>query len=334
MRPPRIDFARVKAYADVAQVFAHCDVEIRGRGMQRTAWCPFHEDHRPSLSVNADTKVYYCHGCGHTGDILAFVAALKGCSLPDAATLIAAWCDFDLPVLNGEAATRSTNCHEGRRYQQGQRGRTKIVGSPDCPAADGEVNAPLAFALKLDPRHPYLKERGVTSKAIQDFGLGYCSRGLMHGRVCVPIHSADGSQLLGYAGRWASNDIPEGTAKWLLPPKLQKSRLLFNLHRLSKTNHVVLVESFWSGIRLHTMQVPVLGLMGRTISEDQIALLLTTGISNLTLMLDGDDPGRCAVQSMLPRLAARFFVHVAELPDEAKPHSVDKEMLKTLLALP
>jgi DNA primase len=47
------------------------------------------------------------------------------------------------------------------------------------------ANPPPKFALKLDPGHSYLKERGLSDETIESFGLGYCSRGLLKGRIAI-----------------------------------------------------------------------------------------------------------------------------------------------------
>jgi hypothetical protein len=35
--------------------------------------CPLHEETRPSFYVNACKNLFYCHGCGHGGDLIRFV---------------------------------------------------------------------------------------------------------------------------------------------------------------------------------------------------------------------------------------------------------------------
>jgi hypothetical protein len=44
-------------------------------------------------------------------------------------------------------------------------------------AAEGAVNVPLTFSLKLDPAHPYLIERGLSAGLVAEFGLGSCEVG-------------------------------------------------------------------------------------------------------------------------------------------------------------
>ena len=51
----------------------------------------------------------------------------------------------------------------------------------------------------------------------------------------------------------------------------------------------------------------------------------------LTLMLDGDRPGREATDHLLPRLADRFFVRAVRLPDREKPDTVPEQFLLEVL---
>ena len=199
--------------------------------------------------------------------------------------------------------------------------------------AAAPVNAPLTFALKLDTQHSYLVERGVSAEAVALFGLGYCSRGVMAGRVCIPIHDA-GGQLVAYAGRWPGDDMPEGVERYLLPKRFEKSRVLFNLHRVSDAEHIVLVEGYWSVFRLHALGVHVAALMGSSVSEEQLALLRERGMHSVTLLLDGDDAGRKARERALPALADAFFVRAPLLPDGEKPDTLGEAELRQLVAHP
>lgn len=47
---------------------------LRGRGEERTALCPFHEETNPSFGVNITEGLYFCHNpeCGAKGDFLEF----------------------------------------------------------------------------------------------------------------------------------------------------------------------------------------------------------------------------------------------------------------------
>jgi DNA primase len=162
-------------------------------------------------------------------------------------------------------------------------------GCIQCSTPD--TNPPLTYTLSLDPTHPYLAERGLSRQVLDQFGVGYCDRGPMHGRICIPIHDAEGN-LVAYAGRWANDNIPSGVPRYLLPQGFRKRHVLFNLHRIGHGDHIVLVEGYWSVFRLHSLGFPVAGLLGSGISREQTALLVARKPRFVTLLMDGDRAGR------------------------------------------
>jgi DNA primase len=184
----------------------------------------------------------------------------------------------------------------------------------------------------LDSTHPYLLERGLTPEIIERFGLGYCDRGLMRGRIAIPIHDEE-DRLVAYAGRWAAENVPQGRPRYLLPRGFHKQLVVFNLYRVRGVRSLLIVESYWSVFRLTSLGAPAVALMGHELSPNHIGLLTGSGIERVLLMLDGDSPGRMATAKMLPELARHFFVRDLELPDQMKPHSAPEDVLRRLTGI-
>src|SRR4051794_24652594 len=124
-----------------------------------------------------------------------------------------------------------------------------------------------------------------------------------------------------------------GEERYKLPAKFQNSRVLFNLHRIAAGEHVVLVEGYWSAIRLHALDIPVAALMGWSVSPEQIALLRERGTRFVTLLLDGADTGRRGRERVLPELARSFFVSAPLLPEGEKPDTLSEQQLRELVDL-
>ena len=157
--------------------------------------------------------------------------------------------------------------------------------------------------------------------------------------------------------------------RYKLPKGFAKQLELYNLHRVlqhlpkpkqRRAATLLVVEGFWWVLRLHSLTrskrkskkvhgmrkgeisarekptagFPVVALMGRTISKQQIELLRKYGFQNIILMLDGDDEGRKATKAILPKLARHFFVKDANLPDGTKPDDVDEKFLKKIFQKP
>ena len=146
------------------------------------------------------------------------------------------------------------------------------------------VNAPLDFELqRLEYDHPYLRERGFTEETIKTFGLGYCQRGLMKGRIAIPLHDAEGA-LIGYAGRIVDEEaIGKDTPRYLFPGsrerngtrhEFRKSAFLYNGFRVGNPSQLVVVESFTAVWWLTQARITnVVALMGASCSETQAGLL-------------------------------------------------------------
>ncbi len=133
--------------------------------------------------------------------------------------------------------------------------------------------------------------------------------------------------------RWAGGNPQKGEPRYKLPPRFRKTLILYNLHRVVDAKRLVIVEGYWSVFRLHALGVPTVALMGRTLSAVQENLLVSSGARLLTLLLDGDNPGREATAQLLPRLSRNFFVHAPTLPEGAEPDTVSEGILMTALSV-
>jgi hypothetical protein len=67
---------------NVRRYFASKLPDLRSRGNQGTAHCPFHADRYPSLSVDAERGLFFCHSleCGAKGNLEQFERRLSKCS--------------------------------------------------------------------------------------------------------------------------------------------------------------------------------------------------------------------------------------------------------------
>ena len=54
--------------ADMARRY----VELRPAGSRLVAPCPFHQETKPSFSINEEQGTFYCFGCQASGDIFDF----------------------------------------------------------------------------------------------------------------------------------------------------------------------------------------------------------------------------------------------------------------------
>jgi len=67
-------------------------LRLIGGGAWKSALCPFHDDHEPSLRVRIETGAFRCMACGAKGsDVLAFHMQHHGLSFKQAARALGAW---------------------------------------------------------------------------------------------------------------------------------------------------------------------------------------------------------------------------------------------------
>lgn len=109
---------------------------------------------------------------------------------------------------------------------------------------------------------------------------------------------------------------------------------LYNLHRLENARHIVIVEGFFSAMRLHQLGVPVVALMGTAISDEQVALLVRAGVKSALVLLDGDEPGCKASETVGVTLMQHMFSRVVHLPDGYSPDDADMSVLQAALPFP
>ena len=168
----------------------------------------------------------------------------------------------------------------------------------------------------------------MSPEVAETFGLGFCARGMMKDRICIPIHNETG-ELIAYAGRWPGDSgWPEGEEKYKLPPGFRKSHVLFGLERVSPGYEgCMLVEGFFSVFRLYAVRgVQGVALMGCSISDEQIELLARRTRS-ITVLMDGDAAGRAARKEIVARLAERLHVCAPLLPEGTSPDTLDNDAI-------
>jgi len=327
--PAWIDFRELRSKLSFEAVLLKHGVEIRKRGTQHQGFCPLPghrgERHSPSFSANLEKGIFQCFGCGAKGNILDFAALMVGADVADGKAL-------------REVATklRKEFCPE---LEAKKRKKEERKPEPELlrPVAETKpkviVNAPLDFELKkLEPNHPYLDGRGFTKETVAHFGLGYCSKGLLAGRIAIPVHTKDG-RLVGYCGRIVDNSkVSEENSRYKFPPpreregvtyEFHKLELVYNANRIQKpVENLIVVEGFPSVWWIHQMGFPdVTALMGWVMSDEQAAIIteLVSPKGTVWLIPDGDEAGRKCAGQALPRLAVNRRVKYVKLDEGKQP---------------
>ena len=75
-----------------ANYYKEQGLKLMGGSEWKSALCPFHDDHNPSLRVRLDTGGFKCMACGaHGGDVLSFHMKRYGLGFIAAAKQLGAW---------------------------------------------------------------------------------------------------------------------------------------------------------------------------------------------------------------------------------------------------
>ncbi len=217
------DFKRIKQSVSIVQVLEHYELmkTLERRGDSLSGPCPLHGGHHEKqFKTSVSKNCWNCFGkCKAGGNILDFVSRKEGVGIREAGVLISEWFGLSQEPVKDRPETKPETQKPSKAAQE--------AGDP---APDATRNKPLGFALKyLEQDHSYLAERGLSAETIQTFGIGFCKKGLMAGRIAIPIHNMHGA-IVAYVGRWPGNP-PEGKEKYKQPDGFKRTLEVFNVHR-------------------------------------------------------------------------------------------------------
>ena len=318
-----VDFKEIKEKVSMEDILRYCGLlkGLRRKENELVGFCPIHDGKRQNkgcFCANTTKNNWHCFSCGVGGNVLDFVSLMEGVDIREAGLLIQKW----FGVVSG-----------GNRKLTKEKEEVEKTERKEKKAA----NPALTFELKtLDSEHAYLKKRGLKKETIKEFGLGYCKRGLMERRVVIPIHNEKG-ELIAYAGRYPG-DPPEGELRYKLPPKFQKSLVVFNLNRvkdMGEDKGLILVEDLFDVFNLWQAGCKnVVALMDTSMSDDQERLIVEAvgKKGKVALMFNSDETGKSSSQDALARLVSQVYVKLIKLGEEGlQPDSLSKEKINNLL---
>ena len=331
-----VDFRAVKAAITMEQLLEHYKIldQFKRTGDSLNGPCPIHKGSNPTqFRVSTSKNIWNCFSdCEHGGNALDFICKMEKCSVHAAALKAIEWFNLDPEAM--AAADNKAEPAEPRKSTPAAKPAARPAAAPKATPESNVPNTPLKFRLdKLERSHPYLSEqRGLTPETIVDFGVGYCNKGMMEGRIAIPIHNVKG-EVVAYAGRFVG-EPSEDTPKYKLPPGFRKSQELFNIDRAAKQpadEPLVIVEGFFDAMKLHQHGCrKVVALMGSTLSSAQEELIRqhTTSQSHVIVMLDENEAGKAGREDIACRLSKFCFVRVYQFsqPDMEPEHLTAEEV--------
>ena len=325
--------------ADMARRY----VELRPAGSRLVAPCPFHQETKPSFSINEEQGTFYCFGCQASGDIFDFYGRLNGLDFKET-----------LAALAEEAGVRLDSYRADPKAREQRSQKRDMLKMHELAASHfhSNLSSPSAAACR-----DYIGERGISPELVEKFGLGWSmdswqdlgdtlrragfnlstaaecglqskSQGgrtfdRFRNRLMFPILNLSG-QAIAFGGRILPALARDDDAKYINSsdsPIYKKGEHLFGLFQarpsIAVKKSVILTEGYMDVITLHQYgYTQAVGVLGTALTPDQIKRL--SGFSSsLELMFDGDNAGRKAAFRSCEMLLSRgLSCKVVLFPDD------------------
>lgn len=208
MSTATLSFSELKAQVSIEQVLPLIGLSLKRHQSQLRGTCPICKDGGDRAFVVTPAKgLYYCFGkCRTGGDMLSLVSRVRDCSVREAAEYIA-----ERLGLAGSRPKADTTVPRD--------------GSPQ-PLSPREGLKPLEY---LQAEHDAVQALGVAAETCEYFGAGFAPKGIMRGRLAIPIHDRSGA-LLAYCGRTVKDETP----LLIFPNGFRPDTVIFNSHRIEQ----------------------------------------------------------------------------------------------------
>ena len=294
--------------------------------------CPFHDDHKPSMTIK-DDKYFRCWTCGESGSVLNFIKNYEENVLGHSMS----WRDVYIKAIEIQGLNISLNERTETPEQRKLRRLNELMRKAfEISKGNLAKNHTLALAC-----NDYLTHRKISTETIKKFNIGFeldnsfvrtliqdegytlselKEVGLINtnnkgryyevfsNRVLVPIYNSIG-QPVGFGGRILPQNETSSSSKYIntsATPLFNKSNILFNYNNAKasavKQNNIVILEGYFDVISAYEMGMPnTVGLMGVALSDKQISLLKDLNC-DVTLALDNDKTGRVTMLKLIPTL--------------------------------
>ncbi|WP_028951064.1 DNA primase [Sulfurihydrogenibium subterraneum] len=318
-------------------------LSLKRQGSVYVALCPFHNEKTPSFVVSPTKNIFKCFGCGISGNAIKFVMEYEKISYFDAVVKLAQ--KYNIPVKYLDS--------EKEKLNKGLYAITRMI------TEFYKENLKKSQICK-----DYLKNRGILSRTIEEFELGYSPEdssllqkyiqeknisvedlekiGLItktdngfkdkfSGRLIFPIKDIKGN-IIAFGGR-ALDSVRQ--PKYLNSPETviyKKRNTLYgiyeSLEHLKEKQSVVIVEGYMDLISLFQIGIKnVVATLGTAFTKNQ-ANLLKKYIKEAVVMFDSDEAGKkAAIETAKILLSEGITVRYAYYKEAKDPDELSKQGL-------
>lgn len=302
--------------AEISEVVGEF-VNLKRRGANLIACCPFHNEKTPSFSVSPAKGIYKCFGCGKGGDSVRFIMDLEGFSYPDALKWLAK--KYNIEVKEKEFTDTELAAQNERE--------SLFIVSEFAENYFREILLNTEEGQSIG--ESYFRERGFSKPMLERFRLGYATdsrddfaqtalkagfsaevldkAGLVsvkengvlldrfRGRVIFPIHNVAGKPIA-FGARILKTDAR--APKYVNSPETDiyhKSHIVYGIYQaknaIRQKENCFLVEGYTDVVSLHQAGIEnVVASSGTSLTVEQIRLI-GRFTDNITVLYDGDTAG-------------------------------------------
>ncbi|HEY6246633.1 MAG TPA: DNA primase [Pyrinomonadaceae bacterium] len=342
MRYPQTFVDDLRRQADIVRVIQDY-VQLKKKGANWMACCPFHKEKTPSFSVSPTKEIFYCFGCHKGGDVFNFVKEIEGVGFGDAIKIVADRIGMPLPKMVDD-----------ERFQIKRQEADEIVQLNVWALDWWEKQLETSSEARI--ARDYLEQREITDETRQTFRLGYSPdswEGLLtylrhkgatqfqiersglvvkrdeggvydrfRGRLMFPVFDVQ-ARPIAFGARTLKNE----DAKYINSPETAayvKGRNLFGLNltrdEIRRAGFAILVEGYLDLMVPYQFGIRnIAASLGTALTSDQ-AKLLSRFARKVVVNYDGDRAGvQAAKKSIEILLAEDIEVKVLVLPENADP---------------
>jgi DNA primase len=344
----------VRSRTDIVQLVGErVALQSRRGGRELVGLCPFHDDHDPSLRVDAERQSYKCWACGEGGDCFAFVQKIENVDFRDALELLATRANLELPRHGKGTDGKNPDGKPTRKEQF------------DALAwAESEYHTCLRTASEGAAARAYLESRGFTRESIDRFRLGFAPADgqflqrragarfktpknaamqlstvrliaaraegggyydYFRGRVMFPIRDPAG-RTVAFGGRVLPG-AATSAGKYVNSAEsalFAKNRVVFALDvarsAIVERDAAVVMEGYADCIMAHQFGITnAVATLGTALTDNHVSALRRF-TRKVILVFDGDKAGKEAAEKSLPRfLSQDVDLRILTLTSEKDP---------------
>ena len=234
--------------------------------------CPYHNDSRPSFSINTESGLFHCFNpnCNKSGPLINLVMTYGNMNIAEALRFMAKGAPKQSDTIVDQLESLLKDEEEFEPYDQA------VINALKNNLAQEAID--------------YMGKRGINEDTLRRFGAGYSSK---MGMVALPLYS--------------HNNIPVGIVGRSVTGKMFKysknapiGKILFNLNNARReSSTVILVEASFDVLKIDQAGYPnSVAVLGGSLSDYKFNLL-NKYFDRIIIMTDADEAGRAIGKSVV-----------------------------------